>query len=95
MINMCLNRGESVSKQSVIKTFKRKPFFMYIYVKTKKKKNGYKEQIELNYWNLYTRQAYSISNRASSILISLFKTTKISFVKLYIKNKSRKSKRIL
>lgn len=29
---------ESVSKQSVIKTFKRKPFFMYIYVKTKKKK---------------------------------------------------------
>lgn len=36
MINMCLNRGESVSKQSVIKTFKRKPFFMYIYVKTKK-----------------------------------------------------------
>lgn len=37
MINMCLNRGESVSKQSDIKTFKRKPFFMYIYVKTKKK----------------------------------------------------------
>lgn len=37
VINMCLNRGESVSKQSVIKTFKRKPFFMYIYVKTKKK----------------------------------------------------------
>lgn len=40
MINMCLNRGESVSKQSVNKTFKRKPFFMYIYVKTKK--NGTK-----------------------------------------------------
>lgn len=37
MINMCLNRWESVSKQSVIKTFKRQPFFMYIYVKTKKK----------------------------------------------------------
>lgn len=36
---MCLNRGESVSKQSVIKSFKRQPFFMYIYVKTKKKKN--------------------------------------------------------
>lgn len=87
MINMCLNRGESVSKQSVIKTFKRKPFFMYIYVKTKKKKR-YKEQLELNYWNLYTRKAYFISNRASSILISSFKTIKISFVKLYIKNKN-------
>lgn len=86
MINMCLNRGESVSKQSVIKTFKRKPFFMYIYVKTKKK--WYKEQLELNYWNLYTRKAYFISNRASSILISSFKTIKISFVKLYIKNKN-------
>lgn len=86
MINMCLNRGESVSKQSVIKTLKRQPFFMYIYVKTKKK--WYKEQLELIYWNLYTRKAYFISNRASSILISLFKTTKISFVKLYIKNKN-------
>lgn len=83
---MCLNRGESVSKQSVIKTFKRKPFFMYIYVKTKKK--WYKEQLELNYWNLYTRKAYFISNRASSSLISSFKTIKISFVKLYIKNKN-------
>lgn len=85
---MCLNRGESFSKQSDIKSFKRKPFFMYIYVKTKKKKNGYKEQLELNYWNLYTRKAYFISNRASSILISSFKTIKISFVKLYIKNKN-------
>lgn len=93
MINMCLNRGESFSKQSDIKTFKRQPFFMYIYVKTKNK--WYKEQLELNYWNLYTRKAYFISNRASSILISSFKTIKISFVKLYIKNKSRKSKRIL
>lgn len=37
MINMCLNRGESFSKQSDIKSFKRQPFFMYIYVKTKKK----------------------------------------------------------
>lgn len=83
---MCLNRGESFSKQSDIKTFKRKPFFMYIYVKTKKK--WYKEQLELIYWNLYTRKAYFISNRASSILISSFKTIKISFVKLYIKNKN-------
>lgn len=47
-----------------------------------------KEQIELIYWNLYTRKAYFISNRASSILISSFKTIKISFVKLYIKNKN-------
>lgn len=86
MINMCLNRGESVSKQSDIKTFKRQPFSCISTLKLKRKKM--KEQIELIYWNLYTRKAYFISNRASSILISSFKTIKISFVKLYIKNKN-------
>lgn len=37
VINMCLNRGESVSKQSDIKTFKRQPFSCISTLKLKKK----------------------------------------------------------